>query len=64
MQNTFEEMKKQVSSLEEIQNAYENILKFEEQIRIIDILMKIAERESKKYQITEQNKKIQMIEQS
>ena len=64
LQNTFEEMKKQVSSLEEIQNAYENILKFEEQIRIIDILMKIAERESKKYQITEQNKKIQMIEQS
>ena len=64
LQNAVEETKKHISSLEEIQNAYENILKFEEQIRIIDILMKIAERESKKYQITEQNKKIQMIEQS
>ena len=64
MQNIVEELKGQVSSLAEICNTYESFLKSEEQIRIIDILMKIVEKESEKYQITEQNKKIQMIEQS
>ena len=64
MQNLVEELKRQVNILEEIQNTYETIIKLDEQILTIDILMKIIEAEEKKYQITEKNKQIQFLEQS
>ena len=64
MQDIVEELKRQVSSLEEIQNTYENIKKYDDLILTIDILMKIVDKESRKYQIMEKNKEIQMIEQS
>lgn len=64
MQNLVEELKRQVISLEEIQNTYKGIIRLDEQILTIDILMKITEKEEKKYQIIQKNKKIQSLEQS
>lgn len=64
MQDIVEKLKRQVSSLKEIQNTYETIKKYDESILMIDILMKIVDKESKKYQIIEKNKGIQVLEQS
>ena len=48
MQLLFEEVQKQAAALETIRQTYDNILQIEEQILVIDILLKIAEAESNK----------------
>lgn len=48
MQLLFEEVQKQAAALETIRQTYDNILHIEEQILVIDILLKIAEAESNK----------------
>lgn len=48
MQLLFEEVQKQATALETIRQTYDNILHIEEQILVIDILLKIAEAESNK----------------
>ena len=42
MQLLFEEVQKQAAALETIRQTYDNILHIEEQILVIDILLKIA----------------------
>ena len=56
MQLVIVEVKKQVDELKEIQNTYEGILHIEEQILVIEILIKIAESESKQFHIAQKNK--------
>lgn len=58
------EVKKQVDELKEIQYTYENILHIEEQILIIDILIKVAEMESNKADISEKTIKKDVAQQN
>ena len=64
MQLVIAEVKRQVDELKEIQNTYGNILHIEEQILIIDILIKIAEAESNKNDISEKKIKIDIAQQN
>ncbi len=63
MQFLVEEVKKQVNELEAIQKKYEDILHFDEQILVIDILIKIAEAEAKKASIADMTSQIRLAEQ-
>ena len=64
MQLVIAEVKKQVDDLKEIQKTYENILHIEEQILIIDILIKVAEAESNKADISEKRIKQDVAQQN
>jgi len=59
-----EEVKKQVKDLEKIQNTYDDILNIDAQILVIDILIKIAEEESKKEIIEKITKQKNLTEQN
>ncbi len=63
MQLIVEEVKKQLNDLEAIQKKYDDILHFDEQILVIDILMKIAEEEAKKAKIANMTSQISLAEQ-
>jgi DNA repair exonuclease SbcCD ATPase subunit len=63
MQLLVEEVRKQVNALEAIQKKYDDILRFDEQILVIDILIKIAEAESKKVSIADKTRQICLAEQ-
>lgn len=63
MQLLVEEIKKQVNDLEAIQKIYDDILHFDEQILVIDILIKIAEAEAKKASIADKTSQIRLLEQ-
>lgn len=63
MQLLVEEVKKQVNDLEAIRKKYDNILHFDEQILVIDILIKIAEAEAKKASIADMTSQIRLAEQ-
>ncbi len=63
MQLLVKEVKKQVNDLEAIQKKYDDILHFDEQILVIDILIKIAEAESKKASIADMTSQIRLAEQ-
>ena len=63
MQLLVEKVKSQVNSLESIQKKYEDIMHFDVQILVIDILMKIAEAEAKKTKISDMTSKISLAEQ-
>ncbi len=63
MQLLVEEVKKQVNDLEAIQKKYDDILHFDEQILVIDILIKIAEAEAKKASIADKTSQIRLAEQ-
>ncbi|MDE6783944.1 MAG: AAA family ATPase [Ruminococcus sp.] len=63
MQLLVEEVKKQVNNLEAIQKKYDDILHFDEQILVIDILIKIAEAEAKKARIANMTSQIRLAEQ-
>lgn len=58
MQLLVEEIKRQVISLEDVQKIYETIMRIDEQILVIDILIKIAEAESAKESISENSRQI------
>lgn len=58
MQLLFEEVQKQAAALETIRQTYDDILHIEEQILVIDILLKIAEAESIKEHKIEIKKQI------
>ena len=64
MQLVIAEVKKQVDDLKDIQKTYENILHIEEQILIIDILIKVAEAESNKANISEKTRKKDVAQQN
>lgn len=63
MQLLVEEVKKQVNDLEAIQKKYDDIFHFDEQILVIDILIKIAEAEAKKVSIADKASQIRLAEQ-
>jgi uncharacterized protein YPO0396/predicted nucleic acid-binding Zn-ribbon protein len=63
MQLLVQEVKKQVNDLENIQKKYDDILHFDEQILVIDILIKIAESEAKKASIADKTSQIGLAEQ-
>ena len=63
MQLLVEEVKKQVNDLEAIQKKYDDILHFDEQILVIDILIQIAEAEAKKASIADKTSQISLAEQ-
>ena len=64
MQLLVEEVKKQVNDLEAIQKKNDEILRFDEQILVIDILIKIAEAEAKKASISDKKSQIMLAEQN
>ncbi len=64
MQLVVEEVKKQVNALEDIQRTYDDILRIDEQILVIDILIKLAEYESRTDRIDEAMQKIEFACQS
>ena len=64
MQLLVEQLKKQVEDLEKIHNKNEEILNIEKQILVNDILLKIAEAESKRSDITNKNRKIDLEKQN
>ncbi len=64
MQLVVEEVKKQVNALEDIQRTYNGILRIDEQILVIDILIKLAEYESLTDRIDEAMQKIEFARQS
>lgn len=63
MQLLWEEVKKQVSELEAIRKTYDDILAIEEQILVIDILIKIADTEAKKAAVSEKERQTAIAEQ-
>lgn len=64
MQLLVEQVKKQVNDLEAIQKKNDEILRFDEQILVIDILIKIAEAEAKKASISDKKSQIMLAEQN
>ncbi len=63
MQFVVEEVKNQVNALEEIQSAYNEILRIDEQILVIDILIMIAEYESTTDRIGKTSQNIELARQ-
>lgn len=64
IQHVVEEVKRQVKALEDIQSTYDGMLHIDEQILVIDILIKIAEYESFTERIDEALRKIEFARQS
>ena len=63
LQFLVEEVRKQVNDLEAIRKKYDEILHFDEQILVIDILIKIAEAEAKKASIANKTSQISLANQ-
>ncbi|WP_207646283.1 ATP-binding protein [Ruminococcus albus] len=64
MQLVVEEVKKQVDDLKNIQDKYNDIMHFDYQILVIEILIKLAEQEAKDDEITDKTKTIKLEEQN
>ena len=64
MQKLVDELMKQAKDLEEILNSYDGILRIDEQIRVIDILIKISQLEANIENIDNKHAQIKLKEQS